>query len=115
MLRYGLKRLAQAFVVILGVSFATFIVSHLTGAPVTLLAPETASEEEKHLLREYLGLDRPLLQQYVGFLARAAQGDLGFSYVQQTRVTELVLERLPATLELALVAFLLSLVIAIPL
>jgi ABC-type dipeptide/oligopeptide/nickel transport system permease component len=113
--RYVLKRLLQAFLVLLGVSFATFIVSHLTGDPVALIAPENASREEKEQLRQFLGLDKPIAEQYLTFVTQAVQGDLGYSFVQRSKVLDLVLERLPATLELALVSFLLSLVIAVPL
>jgi len=113
--RYVLKRLLQAFLVLLGVSFATFIVSHLTGDPVALMAPENASREEKEQLRRFLGLDKPIAEQYLTFITQAVQGNLGYSFVQRSRVLDLVLERLPATLELALVSFLLSLVIAVPL
>ncbi len=113
--RYVLKRLLQAFLVLLGVSFATFIVSHLTGDPVALMAPENASREEKEQLRQFLGLDKPIAEQYLTFITQAVQGNLGYSFVQRSKVLDLVLERLPATLELALVSFLLSLVIAVPL
>lgn len=113
--RYVLKRLLQAFLVLLGVSFATFIVSHLTGDPVALIAPENASREEKEQLRQFLGLDKPIAEQYLTFITQAVQGDLGYSFVQRSKVLDLVLERLPATLELALVSFVLSLVIAVPL
>jgi ABC-type dipeptide/oligopeptide/nickel transport system permease component len=97
------------------VSFATFIVSHLTGDPVALMAPENASREEKEQLRQFLGLDKPIAEQYLTFITQAVQGNLGYSFVQRSKVLDLVLERLPATLELALVSFLLSLVIAVPL
>ena len=115
MFRYIFKRLLQAVLVLIGVSFTTFIVSHLTGDPVALIAPENASREEKDQLRQFLGLDRPLIEQYATFVGKALRGDLGYSFVQRTKVTDLVLERLPATIELALTAFLLSLALAVPL
>ncbi len=111
---YFARRVLQALLVLAGVSFATFIVSHLTGDPVALLAPENASREAKEELRRYLGLDRPVLEQYVSFVWRALQGDLGYSFVQKMKVGTLVAERMPATLQLAAVAFLLSLALAIP-
>jgi ABC-type dipeptide/oligopeptide/nickel transport system permease component len=113
--RYVIKRLLQALLVLVGVSFTTFIVSHLTGDPVALIAPENASREEKEQLRQFLGLDKPIAEQYLTFITQAVQGDLGYSFVQRSKVLDLVLERLPATLELALVSFLLSIVIAVPL
>ncbi|WP_061930276.1 ABC transporter permease [Aureimonas sp. AU22] len=115
MSRFLVKRLLMAVLVLIGVSFSTFIVGHLTGDPVALLVPENASQEAKDELRRHLGLDQPILVQYGVFLGRALSGDLGFSYVQGTRVAGLILERLPATLELAVAGFLLSLLIAIPL
>lgn len=115
MLRFLLRRLAMAVIVLVVVSLATFFVGHLTGDPVELMAPENASREAKDELRAYLGLDRPLLVQYVHFVGNALRGDLGFSFVQQTAVSDLILERLPATLQLAATGFILSLVIAIPL
>lgn len=115
MSRYIVKRLFVALLVLVGVSFTTFIVGHLTGDPVALMAPENAPQEAKDELRRHLGLDRPILEQYARFVGRALTGDLGHSYVQGTSVAGLVAERLPATLELAVAGFLLSLAIAIPL
>jgi len=109
------KRFLQALLVLLGVSFATFIVGHLTGDPVELMARENASEQDKQDLRVFLGLDKPLEQQYFAFVSKAIQGDLGFSFVQQARVSQLIGERLPATLQLAAAGFLLALAISIPL
>ncbi|KKC32803.1 ABC transporter permease [Devosia psychrophila] len=109
------KRFLQALLVLLGVSFATFIVGHLTGDPVELMARENATEQDKQDLRVYLGLDRPLEQQYFSFIVKAVQGDLGFSFVQQAKVSQLIAERLPATLQLAAAGFLLALAISIPL
>lgn len=115
MSRYLAKRLFMAVLVLFGVSFATFIVGHLTGDPVALMAPENAPQEAKDELRRHLGLDQPLLTQYARFVGRALTGDLGHSFVQGTSVAGLVAERLPATLQLAFAGFVLSLVIAIPL
>jgi ABC-type dipeptide/oligopeptide/nickel transport system permease component len=112
---YVVRRVFQALLVLIGVSLATFMVSHLTGDPVDLLVPESTPREEREQLRQHLGLDRPILEQYATFVWKAAHGDLGYSYVQRTRVSELVLERLPATLELAFFAFALAIAIAVPL
>lgn len=109
------KRFLQAVLVLIGVSFSTFIVAHLTGDPVELMARENASLEDKQALREFLGLDRPLTEQYLTFISKAVQGDLGYSFVQRASVTELITERLPATLELAAAGFLLALLISVPL
>lgn len=112
---YVLRRILQALLVLVGVSLATFMVSHLTGDPVDLLVPESTPREEREQFRRHLGLDRPLVEQYASFVWNAVRGDLGYSYVQRTRVSELVLERLPATLELALFAFAIAIAIAVPL
>lgn len=115
MIYFLLKRFLQAVLVLVGVSFSTFIVAHLTGDPVELMARENASLEDKQALREFLGLDRPLIEQYLSFVGNAVQGDLGYSFVQRASVTELIAERLPATLELAAAGFLLALLISVPL
>ncbi len=115
MIAFILKRFAQGLLVLIGVSFATFIVAHLSGDPVELMARENATLEDKQDLREFLGLDRPLAEQYLSFVTGALQGDLGYSFVQRAPVTDLIAERLPATLLLAAAGFLLALAIAIPL
>lgn len=115
MIFFLIKRFLQAVLVLVGVSFSTFIVAHLTGDPVELMARENASLEDKQALREFLGLDRPLAEQYLTFVGKAVQGDLGYSFVQRASVTELIAERLPATLELAAAGFLLALLISVPL
>lgn len=109
------KRFLQAVLVLIGVSFSTFIVAHMTGDPVELMARENATLEDKQQLREFLGLDRPLAEQYLSFVGKALQGDLGYSFVQRAPVTELIAERLPATLLLAAAGFILALVISVPL
>lgn len=115
MLFFLSKRFLQAALVLIGVSFSTFIVAHMTGDPVELMARENASVEDKQQLREFLGLDKPLSEQYLTFIGNALQGDLGYSFVQRAKVTELIAERLPATLELAAAGFLLALLISVPL
>ncbi|MCU0899214.1 MAG: ABC transporter permease [Cypionkella sp.] len=109
------KRFLQALLVLIGVSFSTFIVAHMTGDPVELMARENATLEDKQALREFLGLDRPLAEQYLSFVGKALQGDLGYSFVQQAPVTQLIAERLPATLLLAAAGFVLALLISVPL
>ena len=115
MLAFLTKRFLQAVLVLVGVSFSTFIVAHLTGDPVELMARENATAEDKQQLREFLGLDRPLAEQYLTFIGNALRGDLGYSFVQRAKVTELIAERIPATLELAAAGFLLALLISVPL
>lgn len=113
-MRYFAGRLAQAVLSILGVSTIVFFVLHLSGDPTLLLAPQNASADDIVRLRHSLGLDQPLLIQYLGFLAGLAHGDLGYSYVQGQKASILVLQRLPYTAELALAALFLALAAGIP-
>jgi ABC-type dipeptide/oligopeptide/nickel transport system permease component len=115
MFNYIFRRLIQGFFTFLGVSALVFVMGHLTGDPIRLMVPETATREQREEVRKRLGLDQPVLVQYGVFLVNLAQGDLGRSYLQRQDVSTLVLGRMPATLELALVSMLISIVISIPL
>lgn len=112
-----LTRLAQLVPVLLGVSLIVFLIMALTpGDPVEImLADQPASVEQAAALRADLGLDRPLAERFVLFLSNAVQGDFGVSFFHRRPVAEVLLERLPATIELTLAALLLALVVAIPL
>ena len=99
------NRLARALLVLLAVSFLTFIIGHESGDPVLLLARGDATLEQKQELRHSLGLDRPILAQYGSYLRNALQGDLGESYRQHLPVSRLIALRLPASLLLAAAAF----------
>jgi len=112
---YVFRRLIQGFLTFLGVSGLVFVMGHLTGDPIRLMVPETATREQREEVRKRLGLDRPVLVQYGIFLGNLAHGDLGRSYLQRQEVSDLVFGRMPATLELALVSMLISIVISIPL
>ncbi|EIM24859.1 ABC transporter permease [Microvirga lotononidis] len=109
------SRLGQAALVMLVVSAVSFVMFRYVGDPVATMSRENASVEEKAELRRSLGLDQPLVVQYGRFLGRTLKGDLGISYRNQRPVTELIAERLPATLELVIVATILSLSLGIPL
>lgn len=115
MLKVLLSRLGQAALVMLVVSAVSFVMFRYVGDPVATMSRENASVEEKAELRRSLGLDQPLVVQYGRFLARTLSGDLGISYRNQRPVTQLIAERLPATLELVIVATILSLALGIPL
>jgi peptide/nickel transport system permease protein len=115
MLSALLARLGQAALVMLVVSAVSFVMFRYIGDPVASMSRENATLEEKAELRRTLGLDRPLVVQYGGFLARTLSGDLGISYRNQRPVVSLIAERLPATLELVIVATFLSLALGIPL
>lgn len=98
-----------------GVSLIAFALTHLSGDPAALLLPPSATLEDIELFRHAHGLDRPLPVQYVDFLGRALQGDFGRSIRHGVPALELVLERLPATLELAAAALAISIGVSLPL
>jgi peptide/nickel transport system permease protein len=112
--RYIVRRLVQSVFVLLGVTFLVYLILFQTGDPTFLSVSTDASQQEVERVRHMLGFDRPWYVQYAEFLGRAIHGDFGTSLRQGLPVTSLVLERLPATLELAVSAMLLSLVVAFP-
>jgi peptide/nickel transport system permease protein len=109
------KGLVNALISILGASLIIFVISRLSGDPVALMLPMDAPQSAQEALRQELGLDRPMWEQYLIFLWKAVQGDFGQSYRWQMPALTLVLERLPATIALACAAFGFSLALAIPL
>lgn len=115
MLAYILERLAQSVLVVLGVSVLVFGLLYASGDPVRLMLPADAKEQEIEEYRHALGLDRPLPLQYLAFLSRAVQGDFGQSFRHREAALSLVLERVPASAELALASLVFALGIAIPL
>jgi len=114
MQRFILRRLIQGVAVIFGVSMVTFGLLYVTGDPAALLLPVDATPADLARLRTQLGLDDPLPVQYGRFLAGAVHGDFGMSVRQSEPALNLVLERLPATLELSLAAMVLAVVVAVP-
>src|SRR4051812_22663998 len=108
-----LDRLTQAVVCVLGVAVVVFAIAHLLGDPVQLLMPPEASQADRAAYRAALGLDRPALQRFFVFLWSALHGDLGQSYRFQEPVLRLVVERLPATLELATSAMIFAVVLGV--
>lgn len=112
MLSFAFKRLLQAVLTIAGVLTVGFILIRAAGDPVALLLPENASADDAARMRAALGLDLPLWRQYLTFMADAARGDLGMSFRQQTSAVGLVIERLPATMELAFSAFAIGVILA---
>lgn len=115
MLRYLITRLFYAAAVITGVSVLVFFMIRLGGDPTALFLPPETSAQEIARFRHQLGFDRPLPVQYLEFASRALRGDFGQSLRYQQPAMTLVLERLPATLQLAGAALLLSAIIGIPL
>jgi ABC-type dipeptide/oligopeptide/nickel transport system permease component len=108
------RRLLQSLVVLFGVSFVVFAILHLTGDPALVLLPPDASAEDVRRFREVMGFNDPFLVQYGRFLKGALQGDFGQSIRHGEPAFGLVLERMPATFELAGAALLLALCLAIP-
>ena len=109
------KGLGNALISIVGASLIIFIISRLSGDPVALMLPMDAPQSAVTALRQELGLDRPMWEQYLLFLWKAVQGVFGMSYRWQMPALSLVFERLPATIALASAAFAFSLMLAIPL
>ncbi|MFV0296422.1 MAG: ABC transporter permease, partial [Hyphomicrobiaceae bacterium] len=105
MARFLIRRILQSALTVFGVITAAFFLVRLAGDPSLLLLPVEATAEDVQRIRESLGLDQPLIVQYAKFIVNAAQGDFGTSIRQNTSAMGLVLERVPATLELALTSF----------
>ncbi|MBU2486224.1 MAG: ABC transporter permease [Alphaproteobacteria bacterium] len=114
MLRYILTRLGHTVLVIFGISIVSFIFLHLSGDPVGLILPQDATLEQIAALRKKMLLDDPIYLQYFRFLTSALQGDLGRSIYSHQPVVGMILERMPATLELAFAALAIALAVAIP-
>jgi peptide/nickel transport system permease protein len=107
-----LRRTFQSVLTVLGVMTVAFFLVRLAGDPAVLLLPVEASDEDIARLRTALGLDQPLVVQYLKFFVNAVQGDFGVSLRQNASALQLVLERVPATLELALTSFVLGILLA---
>jgi peptide/nickel transport system permease protein len=114
MLAFILRRLAQAVVVMLTVAFIAFMLFQYVGDPVTNLLGQDATPEQRRQLRTDLGLDQPFPVQFAAFVGNAVRGEFGLSLRQGRKVSSLIVERFPATLELAFGAALLALVFGIP-
>lgn len=114
MLRYFLKRLAQGLVSIVGASIVIFVISRLSGDPLPMLLPTEAPAELIEQVRREMGLDLPVWRQYIIYAGKALHGDFGHSYRWQQPALTLVLDRLPATITLALAALAFSVFLAVP-
>lgn len=116
MTRYIFRRLGHALLVLLGVSLVVFLIMQIAGgSPVSILLPPEASAEERAEYERLLGLDQPLPVQYWNFLTGALTGDLGDSLWYGRPAMELVLERFPATAQLAVLGLGLAIIVALPL
>ena len=115
MAKYISKRLLQAIFVLLGVSLVAFIILHLSGDPLSLLISSGATPEQEAAIRTKMGLDDPLYIQYFRFLAQILHGDFGESLYYKQSTLSLIMNRLPATIQLTFAGILVATVIGIPL
>lgn len=114
MLAFILRRLIQAVIVMVSVAFIAFLLFQYVGDPVVFLLGQDATPEQIRALRTDLGLDQPFFVQFWHFLLNAAQGEFGLSLRQGAKVSRLIAERFPATMELAVVAAALAVLVGIP-
>lgn len=114
MIAFILRRLLQAIVVMLTVAFIAFMLFQYVGDPVTNLLGQDATPEQRNQLRADLGLDKPFPVQFAAFVGNALNGEFGLSLRQGRKVSSLIAERLPATLELAMTAGVIALLVGIP-
>ena len=114
MAAFILRRIAQAVLVMLTVGLIAFSLFRFVGDPVAFMLGQDATAEQRAEVTAVLGLDRPFYIQYLRFLGNAVQGEFGLSLRQVQPVSKLIVERLPATLELSIVAALFALVLGIP-
>jgi peptide/nickel transport system permease protein len=115
MARFLLRRVFQAVLVMLAAALLAFVLFNYVGDPVNNMVGQEASAQDRAALRDGLGLNDPFIVQFGRFLGNAVQGDFGISYRMQRPVAELIADRLPATLELVLVAALISIVLGVSL
>ncbi|MBE7424520.1 MAG: ABC transporter permease [Ideonella sp.] len=115
MLAFVLRRLIQAVVVMLTVAFIAFMLFQYVGDPVTNLLGQDATVEQRQQLRADLGLDQPFVVQFARFVGNAVRGEFGLSLRQGRRVSALIVERFPATIELAVAAAVIALAMGVPL
>jgi peptide/nickel transport system permease protein len=111
---YILKRLFHSIFVLVGISLVVFIILHLTGDPAALLMPMDATPEQVATFRKEMGFTDPLVVQYWRFFKGTLHGDFGVSFRHSQPALDLVLERMPATIQLTAAAMVIALVIAVP-
>ena len=115
MLAFVLRRLLQAVIVMLTVAFVAFMLFQYVGDPVSSMLGQDATPEQREQLRADLGLDAPFPLQFARFVGNAVRGDFGLSLRQGRKVSALIAERFPATLELSLAAAVVALAVGVPL
>lgn len=114
-MKYLINNLLRTIPVLFLITFIVFFLVRVTGDPVSLMLPEHATDEERETLREALGLNEPLHIQYLKYLGDLVKGDFGDSFRYNTDALTLVLDRLPATLELAITSMIIAVIISVPL
>ena len=114
MLAFFIQRLLQAVLVMVAVGFIAFSLFNFVGDPVSLMLPPEATSADRDEVRKSLGLDQPFYLQFAKFVGNALQGNFGISLRLGRPVSQLLIERLPATLELAMIAASLALLVGIP-
>ena len=114
MQRYIMGRLGQAILCLFAVAVIVFILGRLTGDPLVMMLPPDSTKEDYRMMSEHLGLDKPYITQFWRFISGIVKGDFGTSIRYQEPAMGLVFERLPATLELTLVAIVIAVFIALP-
>lgn len=114
MVMFVVNRLVQSVIVMLTVGLIAFSLFRFVGDPITNMVGQDTTQEQRQELRERLGLDDSFFVQYGRFVANAVQGDFGISYRHRRPVSDLIAERLPATLELSLVSAAMALLLGIP-
>lgn len=110
-----IRRLLQSMVVILAMTLIVFVGIHAVGDPIAILVSQDADQAERARIIAELGLDKPIWQQYLAFLNSALHGDLGTSFVYNMPAIKLVLMRIPATIQLALAALGMAILLGVPL
>lgn len=115
MTAYIVRRFAQGILVLLAVSLICFIIFQYLGDPVWALAGRYATQEQREMVRKSLGLDKPFYIQYLVFIKNALHGNFGMSYVSRLPTLGLILERVPATIELATTAMLIAVFLGVAL
>jgi peptide/nickel transport system permease protein len=111
---YLIKRLIHSIIIIIGISMVVFIISRMTGDPVSIMVDFTTPKEDRDIIRKELGLDKPIPIQYLIFIKNAVKGDFGTSIRYEEPALDLVFQRIPITLKLLVVTLVWSLIIAIP-
>lgn len=114
MLAFIARRLLQSVFVLLAVSLIAFTLFRFVGDPVAQMVGQETSINDQERIRESLGLNDPIITQFVRFVSKLGTGDFGFSYRTRQPISEMILARMPATIELGIVSLLISLVVGIP-